>query len=118
MQSKDLPAIRDSLLNMRSTIGRTGPQIDGLKETISMETRARELAQESLMKTLRDHRDALSVDIRKAHMATEPHKQELRRLGDALQQERSDRDMALAPLHERIEGVERSIEPQQLEHKM
>merc|ERR1719414_1375569 len=111
--------MRDIIIDMRSNVGRTGPQIDGLKDTISSETRARELAQESLMKTLRDHRDALSIDIRKAHMAIEPHKVELQRLGDALEQERTVRDMAIAPLHERIGGVERTLEePQKLEAKL
>jgi len=110
-QAADLPAIKESLGSLRGALKRTEPQFESLKESIANEARSRELGSESLLKTLQGHRDALSKDIVKTKLEFEPHKQQMSRLHGALEQERTNRDMALRPLMERLGGLERDIAP-------
>lgn len=115
LKSRDLKQMKESLNSMKGRLGNTGSQLEGLKDSITMETRGREIAYDSLLKTLHGHRDAMSKDVRKVQLELQPHKQEVQNLRDALEAERTVRDGALAPIHERLGGIEKSLQPQKLQ---
>merc|ERR1719210_1405594 len=115
VRSRDLPAINQSVNDLRSAIDRMPVQLDTLRDSIKAEARSRELGHESMTKTLHGHREALSRDIRLTQQGIDVFKQDIPGLWDAMKKETSERNIALGPLHERVQGVERDMEPQKQE---
>jgi len=115
VRSRDLPAINKNVNDLRSAIERMPVQIDTLRDSIKAEARSRELGHESLTKTIHGHREALSRDISLTQKGLDVFKQDIPGLWDAIKTETSERNIALGPLHERVQGVERDMEPQKQE---
>merc|ERR1719210_882887 len=95
VRSRDLPAINKNVSDLRSAIDRMPVQIDTLRDSIKAE--------------------ALSRDIRLTQQGIDVFKQDIPGLWDAIKKETSERNIALGPLHERVQGVERDMEPQKQE---
>merc|ERR1719210_2316541 len=111
VRSRDLPAINKNVSDLRSAIECMPVQIDTLRDSIRAEARSRELGHESITKTLHCHREALSRDIRLTQQGIDVFKQDIPGLWDAIKKETSERNLALGPLHERVGGVERDLQP-------
>merc|ERR1719210_793437 len=111
VRSRDLPAINKNVNDLRSAIERMPVQIDTLRDSIKAEARSRELGHESMTKTIHGHREALSRDISLTQQGLDVFKQDIPGLWDAIKKETSERNLALGPLHERVGGVERDLQP-------